>query len=97
MPTRNVVLSQQQHEFIESLTQSGRYQNASEVLREGLRLMQNREQTDAIKLEHLKQAAAQGWHDIACGRYEDVDDTQLADFIAQLGMRAARDVRSAQT
>jgi len=96
MPTRNVVLSQSQHEFIESLTQSGRYQNASEVLREGLRLLQERDQTEAIKLEMLKQAVKQGWDDIAAGRYVAVTDAQLEDFIGQLGMRAARDAASSQ-
>lgn len=35
MPTRNVVLSEHQHELVETLVQSGHYQNASEVLREG--------------------------------------------------------------
>lgn len=30
MATTNVVLSQRQHEFVESLVQSGSYQNASE-------------------------------------------------------------------
>jgi len=97
MPTRNVVLSQHQHEFIESLTQSGQYQNASEVLRDGLRLLQARERTEATKLEMLKQAAKQGWDDIAAGRYVDVTDTQLEDFIDQLGMRAVRDAASSQT
>ena len=32
MPKRNVVLSEHQHELVEALVQSGRYQNASEVL-----------------------------------------------------------------
>ncbi|MEP7281394.1 MAG: type II toxin-antitoxin system ParD family antitoxin, partial [Rubrivivax sp.] len=39
MPTRNVVLSERQQQLVEALVQSGRYQNASEVLREGLRLI----------------------------------------------------------
>jgi antitoxin ParD1/3/4 len=39
MPTRNVVLTEHQEEMIESLVRSGRYQNASEVLRQGLRLV----------------------------------------------------------
>ena len=36
MPTRNIVLTDQQAAMIERLVQSGRYQNASEVLRDGL-------------------------------------------------------------
>ena len=43
MPTRNVVLSDHQHDLVETLVQSGRYQNASEVLREGLRLIEERQ------------------------------------------------------
>lgn len=35
MPTKNVVLTRRQEELIETLIESGRYQNASEVLRDG--------------------------------------------------------------
>ena len=35
MPTRNVVLSEHQQQLVESLVQSGRYQNASEVTARG--------------------------------------------------------------
>ena len=41
MPTRNVVLTEQQAGFVGELVAMGRYQNASEVLREGLRLLQD--------------------------------------------------------
>lgn len=44
MPTRNIVLTDQQAQFVEQLVRSGRYQNASEVLREGLRMLHTREQ-----------------------------------------------------
>lgn len=36
VPTRNVVLTERQEALIEALVTSGRYQNASEVLRDGL-------------------------------------------------------------
>ncbi|MCQ9617278.1 type II toxin-antitoxin system ParD family antitoxin [Paenalcaligenes niemegkensis] len=92
MPTRNVVLSEHQHEFVDMLVQSGRYQNASEVLREGLRLIEERERVEVAKLNVLKQAAKQGWNDIATGHYTVVDDEQLDDFIGQLGLRAVRQI-----
>jgi putative addiction module CopG family antidote len=41
MPTRNVVLTEHQETLIETLVQSGRYQNASEVMREGSRKLQS--------------------------------------------------------
>jgi putative addiction module CopG family antidote len=40
MPTRNVVLTAHQAGLVEKLVASGRYQNASEVLRDGLRLIE---------------------------------------------------------
>jgi antitoxin ParD1/3/4 len=89
MPTRNVVLSEHQQQLVETLVQSGRYQNASEVLREGLRLIEERERLDNVKLKALKQAARQGWVDVSEGRYADVADDKLEDFIGQLGRRAA--------
>jgi len=60
MSTRNVVLTERQETLIEALVQSGRYQNASEVLREGLRLVENREVEEATKLEALREAAKLG-------------------------------------
>lgn len=90
MATRNVVLSQHQHELVESLVESGRYQNASEVLREGLRLLERQELEDAVRVAALRDAAEKGWSDLASGRYDDIADEDLDDFIRQLGVRAAR-------
>jgi antitoxin ParD1/3/4 len=95
MPTRNVVLSERQQQLVETLVQSGRYQNASEVLREGLRLIEERERLEGAKLKALKQAARQGWADVTAGRYADVADDQLEDFVGQLGRRAAHPAKSA--
>lgn len=38
MPTRNVVLTDLQAQFVEQLVSSGRYQNASEVLHDSMDL-----------------------------------------------------------
>jgi antitoxin ParD1/3/4 len=93
MPTRNVVLTQQQHEFVDSLVQSGRYQNASEVLREGLRLVEREEAEEAAKIAILRQAVEQGWSDLDSGQFDDLDDQSLDDFVARLGVRATRSAR----
>lgn len=90
MATRNVVLSQHQHELVEALVKSGRYQNASEVLREGLRLLEREEAEEAAKVAVLRQAAEQGWSDLATGLFHEVDDESLDDFLGQLGVRAAK-------
>jgi antitoxin ParD1/3/4 len=95
MPTRNVVLSDHQHELVETLVQSGRYQNASEVLREGLRLVEERERIEQTKLKALQEAARQGSADVSGGRYTDVADSRLEDLVGQLGKRARRQAKPA--
>lgn len=94
MATRNVVLSQHQHELVEQLVQSGRYQNASEVLREGLRLLERQVDEDEAKIAALRQAAEQGWSDLESGRFVDREERELDDFIGQLGLRVARAPRA---
>lgn len=77
MPTRNVVLTDHQATLVEQLVTSGRYQNASEVLREGLRLVEQREAEDAHRLEVLRAAVRQGAQDIAAGRFKYFDSKAL--------------------
>ncbi|MEA3276265.1 MAG: type II toxin-antitoxin system ParD family antitoxin [Pseudomonadota bacterium] len=72
MPTRNVVLTDHQESLIGSLVDSGRFQNASEVLREGLRLVEQQEAEDAARLEALRQAVDIGIRDIDEGRYDSL-------------------------
>lgn len=74
MPTRNVVLTDHQAEFVETLVAKGRYQNASEVLREGLRLIERRETETAARLTALQEAARIGSADIESGKFFSFDD-----------------------
>jgi antitoxin ParD1/3/4 len=94
MPTRNVVLTDHQHEVIETLVSSGRYQNASEVLREGLRLIEQCEAEEAAKLAGLLNAAQVGWSDVQAGRYRDLDHDGLAEHVERLGERAGERLRA---
>lgn len=73
MPTRNVVLTDHQASLVEQLVSTGRYQNASEVLREGLRLVEQRETEDAYRLQVLRAAAQVGLADIEAGRLKSFD------------------------
>ncbi|MGO1655182.1 MAG: type II toxin-antitoxin system ParD family antitoxin, partial [Brevibacterium yomogidense] len=93
--TRNVVLSQHHHELVESLVTSGRHQNASEVLREGLRLLERRDAEDEAKISALREAADRGREDLAACRCDEIAEDDLDDFIGQLGARAAARAQSA--
>lgn len=71
MPTRNVVLTERQEELLETLVKSGRYQNASEVLRDGLRLVEQREAEEAGKLKALRAAARAGVRALDRGEFKE--------------------------
>ncbi|HEY9568217.1 MAG TPA: type II toxin-antitoxin system ParD family antitoxin [Thalassobaculum sp.] len=74
MPTRNVVITQHQSDLVDRLVATGRYQNASEVLRDGLRLVEAREADEAARLAALREAVQVGIDDIDAGRYHEFDD-----------------------
>ncbi len=47
--------------FVKEMVQSGRYATASEVMREGLRLMEERERSRIAKLEALRANVQEGF------------------------------------
>ncbi|MHA3915825.1 type II toxin-antitoxin system ParD family antitoxin [Halovulum sp. GXIMD14793] len=58
MVTRNVVLTENQDELVQALIASGRYQNASEAMRAGLRLLE-REETQLAEIQTALQQGLQ--------------------------------------
>jgi len=70
MPTRNVVLTDHHEALIADLVASGRYQNASEVLRDGLRMIEERNAREAAHLKALREAAQLGIADLETGDYK---------------------------
>lgn len=79
MPTRNVVLTDRQAELVERLVREGRYQNASEVMREGLRMVEDKEENAKARLKALREAARIGIADIESGRYRAFDSAADLD------------------
>lgn len=89
MPTRNVVLTDHQASVVEHLVASGRYQNASEVLREGLRLVERREEEDALRLAALRSATQTGVADIEAGRSRTFESQEeLSSYLKTLSDKA---------
>lgn len=81
MPTRNINLTSEMDRFVADQIKSGRYANASEVLRAGLRALEEDEKEDQAKLEALR-AAIQAGED--SGIAEDGVFERLHDYIHRL-------------
>jgi antitoxin ParD1/3/4 len=93
MPTRNVNLTDYYDDFVESLIVSGRYKNASEVMRAGLRLLEQYSKEDEEKLRVLRRLASEAFGSLDRGAGITLKgEQQLAEFIGGLGSRAAKRV-----
>jgi antitoxin ParD1/3/4 len=93
MPTRNVNLTDHFDRFIETGITSGRFSNASEVVREGLRLLEQREKEDRAKLERLRGAAKEGFDQLDRGEgieFESMDD--FGTYIDRIGKEVSADI-----
>ena len=84
MPTRNVNLTDHFDTFIEGSVNSGRFGNASEVVREGLRLLEQREAEDRARVAWLRTSVQDAFAAINRGEgteYASMDE--LASLIEQ--------------
>ena len=97
MPTRNVNLTEHLDTFIEIRVASGRFSNASEVVREGLRLLEQRELEDKAKLEWLRSAAKEGFDAADLGHFVALNSAQELDtFLDQIHEQVAAQVATEQ-
>ena len=67
MATRNVVLTDTQSDLVDRLVSSGRYQNASEALRAGLRLLEREES----EFDTLRNRLMTGVEQVRAGQLTD--------------------------
>src|SRR5258708_37159269 len=84
MPTRNISLTAEQDAFVESVVKAGGYQNASEAVRDALRVLQQRRREDALKLKALRVQIKAGVDALDRGDFVEVDDAELDGFLEGL-------------
>jgi antitoxin ParD1/3/4 len=93
MPTRNVNLTKHFDEFIDEGITSGRFSNASEVVREGLRLLEQREREDKARIEWLRAAAKEGFDQLDRGEYTEFESLDEFDrFLDQIGEEVSAEI-----
>ena len=88
MPTQNVNLPDFQAKFIQKRIKAGRYKNASEVVRAGLRLLEQHEAENALKLQAMQMAIKEGFSAIDQGHCETLTDQTLDTFMASVSAKA---------
>ena len=90
MPTRNISLTTEQDAFIDEMLEKGEYRNASEALRDAIRVLQQRRAEDALKIERLRQAIDAGTAALDRGDYTEVEDEDLDAFLDDLAASTRR-------
>jgi antitoxin ParD1/3/4 len=73
----NVSLTPELEKLVQEKVASGLYQTASEVIREGLRLLKER---DDRQTAALREAIQEGLTQLETGKYQEYTDATLADL-----------------
>jgi antitoxin ParD1/3/4 len=90
MPTRNVSLTPEQDAFVEKVVKAGEYQNASEAIRDALRVLQQKRREDALKLKALRAQVKAGLDALERGDFVEVADAELDSYLETLTVSHAR-------
>ncbi len=81
----NFSLTPSLEQFVRERAGSGDYNNASEVVREAIRLLKRAEERRALKMERLRAAIREGDEALARGEFTDLNsDQELGEFFAEL-------------
>ncbi|MDZ4804136.1 MAG: type II toxin-antitoxin system ParD family antitoxin [Candidatus Eisenbacteria bacterium] len=67
----NVSLTQQLEKFVQKKVASGLYTSASEVVREGLRLLEEQERLKEARLQEFREKVEVGWTAAERGEFVD--------------------------
>lgn len=98
MPTRNINLTEHYDRFVAGQVDAGKYKNASEVLRAGLRLLEQQTQSETERLALLRKLAAAGFRSLDQGQGLSIaSEGGLRKAISEIGRRAAKRSKARET
>lgn len=81
MPTRNISLTAEQDAFVAEVVNVGDYQNASEAVRDALRVLKQRRNEDALKLGALRAHLQAGIAALDRGNFVELDAAELESYL----------------
>jgi antitoxin ParD1/3/4 len=84
MPTRNISLTAEQDAFVQELVEAGEYQNASEAVRDALRVLQQRRKEDSLRLKALRAQIRVGVDALDRGDFTEIEDVDLEGYLERL-------------
>lgn len=91
----NVHLGETLDKFVAELIASGLYQSQSEVIREGLRLLKEREDLRKLKLEQLRRDIHKGIEQLENGDFSTYTSSQdIAEEIKMTGRKKLASLRN---
>jgi antitoxin ParD1/3/4 len=93
MPTRNISLTPEQDDFVDRVVKAGEYQNASEAVRDALRVLQQRRREDALKLKALRVQIKAGVEALDRGDFIEVEAEDLEGYLDGLTAGSGTRVR----
>jgi len=70
----NVNLGDKFEQLVRNRVETGRYNNASEVIREALRLLEERDELRALRKEELRKKIAEGLDSLRAGKVHDGEE-----------------------
>jgi antitoxin ParD1/3/4 len=86
MSTRNISLTEHYDQFVAGAVTTGRYQNASEVVRAGLRLLEDKETEQQQKLKNLQNITLASFDAMNNGEFSSRTFDDIADSIVGLSV-----------
>ncbi len=70
----NVHLTPELEQLVQTRVKSGRYNSASEVVREALRLLEQRDEVFTLRKDEIRKKTEEGWQSATRGEFVDGDE-----------------------
>ena len=92
----NIRVGEEWDAFIKERVNSGRNSSASEVVREGLLLLQQQEQLRQVRLDEVRRKVNEGLDALDRGEYIELDEDGLRKYMEDVNRRGRERLASKQ-